>query len=165
MKKRPYPGRPYKQNDLFTGGEDIHLNACVGKNGGPYGLDAYALGYFKGAMRVVDSLIEDSSLVDVVIYPVVFNYRHGVELYLKHLSEILPKLWDEESIVKSTHMLIDNWHIVLNLLERIPEFDPDKSLIPLVDKILKDLIEVDPNGEAFRFPTLDPGANYYKIQV
>ncbi|MBI5573653.1 MAG: hypothetical protein HY919_03765 [Elusimicrobia bacterium] len=160
MKRNIYPGRPYKQNDLFTGGEDISLNACVGKNGGPYNLDAYARGYFKGAICIVDSIIKDSSYVDLLIYPVVFNYRHGVELYLKHLSEVLPKFLNEKSIVRPTHILIDNWDIVRNLLKKIPVFDPDKSLISVVDKILKDLIDIDPNGEAFRFPHARSGNKF-----
>lgn len=45
-----------KHNSMFCPGPNMHLNACVGKNGGPAGFDRYASGYFEaGAIcRVVE---------------------------------------------------------------------------------------------------------------
>lgn len=77
----------YKHNDLFRPGDDWQLNAFVGRNGGPYELDDYADGYFLSGRRLVDSLLENPTFLDVIIYPLVFTYRHAIELVLKYLAE------------------------------------------------------------------------------
>jgi hypothetical protein len=149
----PKPAREYKQNDLFRGDIDHWgLNACVGTNGGPYDLRAYAKGYFKAGERIVESLAADHSLIDLTVYPLAFVYRHAVELSLKHLAFRLPRIWDEKASAEFTHKLLDNWKIVRGYLQRDPTFDPD-DLLPLIDRILSDFLEIDPTGQAFRFPT------------
>lgn len=155
-----YPAPPYRQNDLFTGGRESRLNACVGRNGGPYGLDSYAMGYFKAAQRLAESLVENWYDIDLVVYPLVFAYRHGLELALKDLVRSLPELWDESASVRYTHRLLDNWATVRSYLERRKEFDPDGTLIPMVDKVIKDMVEIDETGEAFRFPEARSGSRF-----
>jgi len=149
----PKPTREYKQNDLFR--RDIDnwdLNACVGTNGGPYDLHAYAQGYFRAGERIAESLVADHSLIDLTVYPLAYVYRHAVELSLKSLIFALPRIWDEKASVRFTHKLLDNWKIVRGYLQRDPTFDPN-GLLPLIDRILHDFLEIDPTGQAFRFPT------------
>ena len=84
--ERPASGN-YKQNDLFRGeNTQYHLNACVGKNGGPWKLFDYAYGYFHAADLAVESLVENPMRVDVAIYQIAYMYRHAVELSLKSLT-------------------------------------------------------------------------------
>jgi hypothetical protein len=87
-----------------------------------------------------------------LVYPIAFNFRHAVELSIKHLNQVLPRLWGEQAPTEWTHRLIDNWQPVrLNLL-RTSDFDPDGDLIPFVDDVLDDLLDIDPRGEVFRYP-------------
>ena len=148
-----------KQNDLFAVGESKHLNACVGHNGGPYSYDDYSRGYFWAGDRLVKSLQQNSSDLDVVIYPVVYVYRHGIELALKHLAIHLPSVLDEHDEVKQTHKLIDNWNIIRPLIMKCDYLDP-KNTVPTVDKILTDFTEIDASGEVFRFPESRRGEKY-----
>lgn len=149
----PYPKKPYKQNRLFSGGPNSSLNACVGNNGGPYGLTDYARGYMKAGRRLADSLKKSSLYVDSVVYPLVFVYRHAVELFLKQLATYLPLLSDDKSNVALTHKLTDNWCKTKECLLRYEStFDPDDRLIAFVDAVIMDLVEIDPDGQAFRFP-------------
>lgn len=67
---------------LFSPGRNMQLNACVGKNGGPAGVDRYASGYFEAGARLVKSLQDEPSRVDCVIYPLVMVNRHGIETAL-----------------------------------------------------------------------------------
>ena len=148
----------YVRNALFTGAQPIDLNACVGTNGGPYNLIDYARGYARATARLTESLKADSLWVDVVVYPLVFNARHASELYLKHHVHLLPHLYDEKLKPKGTHRLLDNWKLVRSLVERGAELDDENPLDPTgdlaveTDRVLQDLVEVDPSGEAFRFP-------------
>lgn len=151
-------GHTYRQNDLFRGGPEWHLNACVGRNGGPYDLRAYSEGYFIAARRLADGLVDDRSRIDLVIYPLVYCFRHAVELSLKHLCTVVPRAFSDRPIVSSTHKLLDNWRTLKGYLKRESAFDADA--IGIVDKVIDDLVEMDPNGEAFRFPEARNGVRF-----
>lgn len=153
VKKRFVSGFGGKHNDLFGPGPNHRLNACVGRNGGPAGFDRYARGYFEAGARLVKSLQEEPLGVDCVIYPLVMVYRHGVEVALKHLLRLLPFLCDDETEIEFTHKLTDNWCRVRGYLAKL-EFDADD--LSQVDRILKDLVEIDSNGETFRYPESKP---------
>jgi hypothetical protein len=143
-----------KHNNLFRPGPNMRLNACVGKNGGPAGFDRYANGFFAAGARLVASLTADPWDLDLVVYPLVVTYRHGAEVALKHLCHVLPRLCDEAVDVKQTHRLLDNWKIVRQLLEQLGESGDD---IKRVEAALKDIVELDPNGENFRYPLAKDG--------
>lgn len=161
----PQLQQQYRQNDLFGSASPKVFNACVGSNGGPYDCQDYALGYFEAGSRIVSSLLLDRSMLDVVIYPLVFAYRHGIELSLKDLAVQLPLVWDEESEVRLTHVLSDNWEKIKPYLRREQEFDPENMLIDQVDTILKDFLEIDRTGQVFRYPTDRSGLNHLDGEV
>ena len=46
---------------------------------------AFAKGYTLAANRLAASLLEDQRFPDYAAYPVVFLYRHALELSLKHI--------------------------------------------------------------------------------
>lgn len=142
----------YKHNDLFRPGPQGNLNACVGTNGGPYNLQDYADGYFRAGARLTSTIMADPTWLDVVVYPLVFLHRQALELGLKHLATTLPRLWDEEPRLKLTHPLLGLWSDVRPYIERHEMFAPSES-VPPIDALLRDFSEIDPTGEAFRFPS------------
>ena len=150
----------YAQNDLFKSGPNFKLNACVGKNGGPYNFRDYSKGYFEAAQRIAASSFSTPHLIDVMIYPLVYLFRHGIELGLKHLAQKLPLIFDEKNQVHTTHRLLDNWLIVRRYLEQLPDGGNDPQPIQTVDRVLKDFVQLDPKGEAFRFPQSTDGQPY-----
>jgi hypothetical protein len=159
-RQAPQPKLEYRHNDLFRPASPTGFNACVGSNGGPYDFKDYALGYFEAGSRIVSSLLSDEWMLDVLIYPLVFAYRHGIELSLKDLAVQLPMVWDEESEVELTHLLLDNWVRIKTYLIREQEFDPENTLIDQVDTILNDFLEIDQTGQVFRYPTDRSGVNH-----
>jgi hypothetical protein len=164
-RQAPLLQQQYRQNDLFRPATPTDFNACVGSNGGPYNFQDYALGYFEAGSRILSSLMSDQWMLDIIIYPLVFTYRHGIELSLKDLAVQLPLVWDEESAVRSTHVLSDNWETVKTYLKREQELDPEDTLIDQVDTILKDFLEIDQNGQVFRYPTDIYGLNHLEEEV
>ena len=155
----------YRHNDLFRPASPAYLNACIGSNGGPYDFRDYALGYFEAGSRIVSSLLSDRWMLDNLIYPLVFTCRHGIELSLKDLAVQLPLIWDEESEVKLTHDLSDNWAKINTYLKRKQEFDPENVLIDEVDTILKNFLEIDQTGQVFRYPTDRSGLKHLNGEV
>ena len=92
-----------------------------------------------------------------MIYPIAFQFRHAIELGIKGLLQLLPRIWGENAGVAKTHKLLDNWKILKIYLEREEVFDPDGEGIAKVDSILIDFLAIDPEGQAFRYPTSNRG--------
>jgi hypothetical protein len=141
----------FKINRLFRPGPKADLNACVGDNGGPYDFFDYALGYFKSASAIGRAAERMELPVDIAVYPMVYNYRHGIELCLKHLARLLPPLFGDQAIALATHKLLDNWQLVKPYIARRQGFEPSTT-IPLIEQVIEDVLAFDPNGEIFRFP-------------
>lgn len=145
--------RRYEHNTLFRPGPDCHLNAAVGDNGGPYTFRAYADGFFHAAQHIAKAEIKNPLYTDLVIYPLAFNYRHGIELYLKGLILHSSAALEIEPEMKKTHGLLDNWKRYLNLAMRLdPAIFKPKIELKILEDILEDFLLVDPTGQAFRYP-------------
>ena len=157
MKARPQRKPATKHNDLFSPGASVHLNACGGWNGGPADFGRYAKGYFTAGAMLVKCLQEQSMDVDLVIYPLVMNYRHGVEDMLKQLAATVSFLCTGKREVCFTHKLIDNWAIVRRYL---PDIDVPQEDIDQAEATVKDLVEIDPTGETFRYPLSSKGERH-----
>jgi hypothetical protein len=139
-------------NSLFRPGPNWKLNACVGRNGGRAGFDRLALGSFVAGARLVKSLQEDPQEVDLVIYPLVVTYRHGIECALKHMARVLLSLCgvpSEDKPKKPNHKLMDDWNLIRPLLA---EVEVSEEELERVEATLKEIVEIDPNGTSFRFP-------------
>jgi hypothetical protein len=138
-----------RHNDLFRPGPNISLNACVGRNGGRATFERYSWGYFDAAARLTESIYADSFGVDGLIYPLVLLYRHGIETALKHLARRLSVLNARPSMMKKTHRLLDNWSLVRGDLAKL---GAERQELDKAEKLLKQFVEFDANGEVFRYP-------------
>ncbi len=137
--------------------------ACVGTNGGPYGFDDFAFGYFDAARRLRASIDEDSSLIDVLLYPLAFLYRQGLELSIKHLIYFLSPCYGGAA-PKLTHGLVDNWKTARQLLERHAVDNPYGELDPAqldgVELLVNDFEGFDSDSLVFRYPADKAGGIY-----
>ena len=105
--------------------------------------------------------MESSIYLDIVVYALVFVYRHAIELYLKQLVECLLRFAGQPGKAYQTHSLTDNWSLAKPvIIAHATSFDPEASLVPLVDSVISDLIEIDPQGQAFRYPHAREGNQF-----
>lgn len=126
----------------------------------------WARGYAEAAQRLSDSLLAAPGFGDNNAYPVVFLYRHALELYLKGVimrGNHLVGLWDEAEFyerLKADHRLIPLYEAAKRLLER--SFPGDTGLQDLIKNlgvVVADLDAVDPGSYNFRYPV---NKNYEK---
>ncbi len=98
-----------------------------------------------GYKDAADFLIEDRPReADLIVYPVVFLYRHALELALKDLILQLGLT------SKPVHSLESLWKRLAPALdEKFP--DPNSEARAAVEARLLELHQVDRNGEAFRY--------------
>ena len=78
----------------------------------PYDFDDYGEGFFEGAKQIIDAIKRGEWTIDILIYPAAFAYRHGIELYVRHLLKELSAYNKSGTDYQKTHKLQDNWKLL-----------------------------------------------------
>ena len=146
---------PQKGAQLFGSREDWHLNACLNYIPSGSQWSWYAEGYRRAADLLVESLDETSCEVDILLYPVVFLYRHYLELRLKELLLLSSSYLDEPVVeVPPQHNLLKLWAEVRPKLDKVW---PEAEYHDHVGDILRQFCEIDAGSYAFRYPLRKDG--------
>jgi hypothetical protein len=147
---------------VFGPGPDFSLNACVGDNTGSDDDYNYVLGFAQAALALVavakqqfyrqpGSRKKVSVYQDALIYPICFNARHHIELFLKRQIQRVAWL---RKVNFDKELLAD--HDIGNLLEELTRLCTlvDRRL-PVFLQPLSSAIEafadIDPTGQTFRY--------------
>lgn len=142
----------------FGEGADPRLNACIGPHNGPYTYMEYAKGYFESGDIIIKRVIKNKSDVDVMIYPILYLYRHALELSLKHFIKLKTKKH------VTTHKLLPLWKeariAIIDLLA--PDHSSEILLENLETVILKFNL-IDPNSETARYPVAKYGDEHASL--
>jgi hypothetical protein len=139
-------------NPLFTNGSNSSMNACVGDNGGPYELVDYGRGFFEAGHVTVEAAKQFTAPVDVLVYPAAFNYRHGIELYLKQLVLTLNRILVTGEGFKKNHSMIQLWRDVASLTARVDGALIEVEAIDRAGVLIGYFDAFDPTGQVFRYP-------------
>lgn len=145
----------YSPNDLFKHTGDIDLNACIGTNGGPYDYGDFSHGYFSAAHALVDLLRtggRSNFYADTIVYPVVSNYRHGLELALKNSIRKCCLINSEGRDFDATHKINKLWNRYVTEVQKIELKLISEEDELFVTKVIADFSETDPIGMVFRYP-------------
>ena len=151
---------PKKNDRLFRGDlRDWMNNAClnVTGNGDHY---AYKAGYRRGAEILIEHVCEHGHDQDVLVYPIIFLYRHHVELMLKRIIKRVLYVIDgrlnkklREHIGK--HRLDLLWE---DLSEMLPAFyeaagwdESDAVQVEGIESYIRQLSELDADSFSFRY--------------
>lgn len=167
MTDERWPPRLLEPSDHFIDGKqpDFHLNACIGQQlPDELGVQYYSDGFRSAARRLVEDLMEKSDvhlMVDVVVYPVVFLYRHHLELLLKLLIVAGRRFLSESDDQPFGHCLDKLWMTARPSMERCFD-DADWSQNDIVTSLMAELSALDPNGEAARYPESNKGTKHFQ---
>lgn len=152
---------PCETDVLFGPGEDSQTNACVN-----YSHDegwVYLAGFRRAGLLLAEHVCESGSDQDVLVYPIMYLYRHHAELVLKSLIETSAALLSLElsksdrNSMDGSHKLSDLWEIAKPLLNPVcalvdnPPF-PEADLKG-IDSYIRQIHEHDPDGQRFRYAT------------
>jgi hypothetical protein len=127
---------------------DPRLNASL--YGGRASEELYLEGYRLAAEQLISHVAQRGADQDFLVYPIVFLYRHYVELRLKDLIAAGRKLADGLTGPAYGHHLAKLWAEARGHLER--EF-PSSELDGLdrAEQLVVELSDTDPNSESFRY--------------
>jgi hypothetical protein len=138
----------------------------VGQNGGPYGFNAFAMGYFDAAESVWKSMANGDGFVDTLVYPFAFLYRQGIELAIKDLIYFLSAAGGGSTGPALTHKLLANWETLRPLLhqyhKRFGYGSAADARLGEIERVITAISEFDPDSFVFRYPEDKKGQLYIK---
>lgn len=154
---------PPSAADTLFGGvkEDWSANACISYYH-EFG-HAYKMGFRIGALRLAEKVCSDYSDQDLLVYPIVYLYRHYLELVLKEIFRSASRLvrheiTEEQDQNLGKHGLKPLWGMIEPMLgpvcvqtghPPIPEADIDG-----VRNYIEQFHDHDPDGQRFRYATI-----------
>lgn len=112
-------------------------------------------GYRKAAELMVQAAERDTVERSWLVYPILFNYRHFLELALKYqLATYGPTVGIEPNW--NCHRLEISWSSFTEMLERYGTDDPDE-VDPVVGEIILEFAKIDPASYSYRYPVNKKG--------
>lgn len=162
---------PRKDDKIFRSDEDWQNNACISQWDAEY---AYSSGYRAAAFSLAQKVCETHKEQDKLVYPIVYLYRHHVELVLKSITVIASALLDKELTEQELkalgrHQLNELWSNLKPMLNPICELVQETGF-PIeemegIESYINQLHEHDPDGQRFRYATIKQGKKKSKREA
>jgi hypothetical protein len=170
---------PPRKGDVLIGQGNEHpmATACLNFSTPEY---AYRQGYRRAAKLVAEYVCTQCRDQDLLVYPIVHNYRHHVELTLKHLIALGSYLCDRvvapqvRVLLRKSHGLEQLWgelKPILYAAGKVASWKPEDVDIDGVESYIHQLSAADRGSYSFRYPTDTkgepslPGMAYLNIYV
>ena len=111
-------------------------------------------GYMSAGAILVTACEEDGDERHSLIYPILSNYRHAVELAMKWII----KMYGSYSTVQIDDIEHHNlWKLWCLCKDIIIELGPDGEAIPIVEPSIKKIHDLDRSGQNFRYSSRKSG--------
>lgn len=138
--------------------EEDAIIACVGDNGGTTDEDIRN-GFKRTVELLIESLKVGQEVEDLVVYPIVYNARHSIELSLKIVIKMLWKMEREKKINYSNEIIAErkkklHTHNIEKLYKVACENKNIDRRIPAYFENIEDMIcfyYFDEDGDAFKY--------------
>lgn len=152
---------PPRTDDVLFRAAEAGTNACIS-----YWHNVnypYKNGFRIAASRIALQVCETRSDQDSLVYPILYLYRHHLELVLKDVFRTVARLLnrpisDAEEKTLGRHDLVPLWELTMPLLEPLCRSAGDNTIpaedIEGVRSYLRQLNEHDPDGQRFRYATI-----------
>jgi hypothetical protein len=137
-----------KRKGLFAPADDWQHNACI--NYLPDSIHAYADGYKEAAEIVVGHAISRRAANDTLVYPILFLYRHYLELRLKELIASGSVLIGKRIRPPADHRLDNIWGVCRPILKKISPQEPANSF-KTIGECIKEFARFDASSQSFRY--------------
>jgi len=113
-------------------------------------------GYFRAGHALIELCQSETHEGQLVIYPILFCYRHALEMSMKWIIGNYCRRFDV-SAPEPNHNLLQLWKSCSAIFEKT---DNNTSAVTTaaVEKLLKEFHDLDARAEAFRYPISRNGA-------
>ncbi|MEQ8228414.1 MAG: hypothetical protein RIA64_10045 [Rhodospirillales bacterium] len=117
------------------------------------------VGYKLAADLLVDQTEKEPWLRSKLVFPIIFCYRHYIELTLKDILQNYGVLGSLEPNT-ATHDLKSLWHDFRALIDQINDSGPDDISSSVVERWVMEFAKIDPSSQVFRYPTNNIGVPF-----
>ena|ERR1035441_5601401 len=123
----------------------------------PTDWNARACGFKRAADILASHVLATYTAGDLLIYPIVFLYRHQLELSLKEIILRANQLLDEPVRFRAVHSLRELWEDCRTALESAG-FPVNIAETEYFEACIEQLDRLDPHSMSFRYPVTKTGA-------
>jgi hypothetical protein len=116
--------------------------------------DEYAFSYKTAANVLIEDIRNGDGRWDNTVIPLIFLYRHHIELMLKSGVALMEASRHEFKELPPHHRLLDLWKSYKVELEAM---NVEDSILNWMEKDLQDFLALENNVEAFRYPVTKDG--------
>jgi hypothetical protein len=128
--------------------------ALVNWDSAKWGL--YVRGYQQGADVLIERALNDSSNLDLLVYPAMFLYRHYLELTIKLCAWEASRIHNRGARVPKGHDVRHLWsQLRQRLAQAVPDWPPDQ--LSQMSRLISEFAAIDPAAQAFRYPVDSKG--------
>ena len=111
----------------------------------------YLIGYKDAADILVEYIKKSNRNLEFIVYPIVFLYRHYLELQLKMIIKDGYQLLSLDKDYSKCHKLDELWNDCKIIFKKIwPK--GDKEHLEAMDDYINEFCQVDPTSTEFRYP-------------
>lgn len=144
-------------SELFSIDEDWHNNACLNEWIHDHG-STYAAGYRRAAELLIKHIDSKGRDQDILVYPIVFLFRHHVELTVKRIIAICLLQITEPDVKgpKVDHDLNILWGHARKLVRIVDPTFP-RANHKHTDAVIKEIVAIDARSTAFRYDRTKEG--------
>jgi len=140
---------PNKNDVLFVKSDkNWKCNACLF----PGRYIGFRDGFKKAANYLSEQIIKNPNEIDYFIYPIVYLYRHYIELALKEITIMSKKLIGEEENFDKIHGLNSLWKKARQNIETLYTKEKYKEDLDGIESYIGQFEDIDPTSQSFRYP-------------
>lgn len=115
-------------------------------------------GYMRAAAALIEECERDSIDRHFLVYPIFFNYRHGLELAMKWIIDRYGRYADVSLTEKERdHDLLGLWTLCKKVIVVVGSGREGDETLRVVEQIIKDFHDLDKSAMAFRYSTTKKG--------
>jgi hypothetical protein len=150
----PRKGDVLFRDDLPDGFNNVRLNSALGDD-----QLAYTEGYRRGAQFLVEYVTAAHQDQDFLVYPIIFLYRHHIELVVKRLIGRAPYLIERPlTDLEKKHwrqpdldLLWQDFKPMFATICKSAGWKIDPEAIDGIDDYIRQIVELDPDSYGFRY--------------
>lgn len=141
-----------KNEDIFSARkEDWWNNACLNFQQGGNSWTIYSMGYKSAADILVNYIDKNHTEQDTLLYPIIFLYRHYLELIIKDILIDIGKIQNLKYDLNQ-HKLSKYWKEIKEQCPKIFKDPIPNDYIESIEIVINQLELVDQKSDAFRYP-------------
>lgn len=148
---------PQKGEQLFKEIIDDWHNACLYPLKDDMWVN-YLIGYKDAADILVEYTKKTNKRLDFIVFPIVFLYRHYLELQLKMIIQDGYQLLYMNKGYAKCHKLDELWNDCKLIIEKMWP-NGDKDPLEAMDDYINQFCQVDPTSTEFRYPVRRNGTD------